>query len=228
MESYYLPRTPNAALKAVLDGLLPPEAYIYKAVSVEPLTDTPDNLEEIDWMLGQKDRDLETNLLLLEVLGKLIKNPDKEKALFAAESINAIEQGYTRRIESLAPEQHRERGILFMEMAELNSEVSDLKNFYLREAFTAFRNLEKKKEAAPEDILNMSRILVKLDLPAQAEKTIEDNGLRNPDALFILAETAYSRREFAKLRRIMEMLDENRSELDINQCALIDFWTGRE
>lgn len=224
MHHYFQPKTPFSALRAAEEGLLPPEAFIYRATSIEPIADHPDNLNEIERILGQKERDVETNMLLIDILGKLIKDPDKEKALFAAESINAIENSYNQAIENLDPKDHRNKAELYTEMAELNKAVIDLKNFYLREAFMSYRSMEKNKELTTADRLNMCRILIDLGLLIQAENIIADNKIRGAEANFILADIAFRQRNYSELFEIIKELNTYRTQLDINQTSLIDFW----
>jgi hypothetical protein len=226
--SYFQPKTPFAALKAAEEGLLPADAFIYMATSVEAIADNPERLEDIERMLGQKNRDLDTNILLVEVLNKLIKNKDKEIALFAAESINAIENGYNRAVEELPDDGFRERAKLYTEMAVLNKSVNDLQNFYLREAFSNFRQLERHHELTDADRLAMSRILMDLGLLIQAKNLITDNILTNSEAMFILAEIAFRQRNYSELFTIITRLNEKRSILDSDQRNIVDFWMGKE
>ncbi|MBI9106255.1 MAG: hypothetical protein JEZ04_05870 [Spirochaetales bacterium] len=226
--SFFQPKTPFAALKAAEEGLLPAEAYIYMATSVEAIADNPEHLEEIERILGQRNRDLKTNLLLIEVLGKLIKNKDKEIALFAAESINAIENDYNRKIEALPEDEYREKARTYSEMAVLNKSVHDLQNFYLREAFSNFRQLERLHELTVDDSLAMSQILIDLDLLTQARKIITDKQLHTPEALFILADIAFRQRDYSELFKIISRLNELRSILDSDQTIIIDFWMEKE
>lgn len=96
----FLPKTPRAALRAVVQGLLPPSAFIYRATSVKPLYEEPFNKDDIDWILAQ-DIDINTILLVMQILQKLIVSRDGETALFAAESINQIEKRFTDRVNEL-------------------------------------------------------------------------------------------------------------------------------
>jgi len=194
------------------------------ATSVEAIADNPQKLDEIERMLGQKNRDLDTNILLIEVLNKLIKNKDKEVALFAAESINAIENDYNRAIEALPEDAYRELANLYNEMAILNSSVSDLRNFYLREAFFNYRELESQSGLSNSDRLSMSRILIDLGLLFQAGNIITDNRLESPDALFILADISFRQRNYTELFSIISRLDAHRSLLDTDQLIIVDFW----
>ncbi len=226
--AYFLPKTPFAALKAAEKGLLPVDALSYMASSVEAIADNPENLEEIERMLGQKNRDLDTNILLVDILNILIKNKDKEVALFAAESLNAIENDYNRAVEALEEDQYREKASLYTEMSVLNKSVSDLKNFYLREAFTNYRSLVQLHTITSEDRLSMSRILMDLGLLTQAKNIITDNGLNSPDALFILADIVFRQRDYQELFSIIKSLDEHRSLLDTEQRIIVDFWMEKE
>lgn len=226
--SFYQPKTPFAALKAAEKGLVPADCFTFMASSVEAITDNPENLEEIERMLGQKHRDLDTNILLVDVLNILIKNKDKEVALFAAESLNAIENDYNRAVEALDEDQYLERAVLYTEMSILNKSVSDLKNFYLREAFSNYRQLVQHKTITASDRLAMSRILIELGLLGQAKNIIVDNGLDKPDALFILADIAFRERNYKELFTIIKNLNQQRSILDINQRIIVDFWMEKE
>ncbi|HAK45992.1 MAG TPA: hypothetical protein DCO79_08765 [Spirochaeta sp.] len=223
-DKYYQPKTPFSTLKAVTDGLLPPEAFIYKASSIDPIADNPENLEEIERILGQKNRDLKTNLLLKQILDKLIKHPDKEIALFAAESINAIENEYNRAVEKLEKDGHRKRALLYTELAELNRDVTDLRNFYLREAFAGYRKLQTAGEAGDEDLLNMSRILIGLNMLSPAAKILYSNKIKGIEARLIMAEIAFRQRNYTRLYFLMADLDKHRSRLNSEQTELIDFW----
>jgi hypothetical protein len=228
MQRYFQPKTPFSAFRAAEEGLLPPEAYIYKATSIEPIAENPGNLEEIERILGQKERDFQTNMLLIDILSRLIKNPDKEIALFAAESINAIENDYNRTIENLNPDEYKKKARIYSEMAELNKAVPDLKNFYLREAFTNYRKLEKEDNTDEEDLLSMCRILIELKLLSQARKILYDNNLKGIEARFVLSDIAFRERNYSELFSIMKQLNEKRSMMDINQTDIIDFWMGIE
>ena len=97
----FIPKTPDAALKAMEAGLQPGEAFIYRGTSIKPLDDEPLDLDEIARVVEREDLDIQTNLLLMRIFEKLVKSQDAELALFAAESINAIENRYNSSIETL-------------------------------------------------------------------------------------------------------------------------------
>jgi hypothetical protein len=80
----YQPRTVNAALRAAEAHLLPIEACVYLGTSIKPLDEEPIDLAAIDQVLSRPRLDLDTNLLLMRILSKLLRNFDVEVALFAA------------------------------------------------------------------------------------------------------------------------------------------------
>ena len=101
LRNQFIPRTPGAALQAAEEEILPIEAFVYKSTALNPLLKKPYNMDEIEWLLSRKDRDLTTNLILKTVLDELARDEDKEIALFAAESLNALEKDYNNRLVEL-------------------------------------------------------------------------------------------------------------------------------
>jgi hypothetical protein len=101
LRSQFVPRTPGAALHAAEEEILPIEAFIYKSSALNPLLKKPYNMDEIEWLLSRQDRDLTPNRILKTVLDELARDEDKEIALFAAESLNALEKDYNNRLVDL-------------------------------------------------------------------------------------------------------------------------------
>jgi len=101
--TFILPRT-RGALKAFEEGFAPIEAFIYKSTSSKPIDEQPYDLDEIERILSRPNLDFRTNVVLMEFLKNLIHHEDQELALFAAESINVIENRYNTRISSLKKE----------------------------------------------------------------------------------------------------------------------------
>ena len=178
---HFIPRTPRAALRAVQQGLLPPEAFINRATSVKPLYEEPFNKDDIDWILAQ-DIDLETILLVMQILQKLIVSRDGETALFAAESINQIEKRFTDRVNELRVQIKkkatvlvvRELGETYHKLALVNSASKGIRNFYLREAYGFYRKLTQSRGRTKDDYKHTVHISMALGLHAQAEKILEE------------------------------------------------------
>ena len=111
--------------------------------------------------MAGEDLGIDTNLFLLDIFKKLIKHEDPEIALFAAESINAIENRYNKKIENLQEllsqivdtESLRNLAQLLYELALINQSSITIKKFYLKEAYICYRNLENEDDLTPEDLL---------------------------------------------------------------------------
>lgn len=105
------PRTPVAALKAYETGFNPLEMFIFKSGSAKPLNEEPFDIEAIERYLSRQDLNLEANSILVSIFEKLIYSQDQELALFAAESINIIENRYNNRIEEAKKPWKRRKAI---------------------------------------------------------------------------------------------------------------------
>jgi len=232
------PRTPHAALLAVQEGILPVESYIYRASSVKPLYEEPFDLEEIQRILSREDNDLETNILLMDILAKLSYSQDAEIALFAAESMNTIENRYNRNIERLTetieassqprPETLRECARQMYELALLNRQEI-IRKFYLKEAFTMLRRMGSLDDIGKEDGLFMISILNTLELYGQSKDTVtrlkERFGTGDPELLRTEAMIEFSQHNFMNVILVYLKLGSVKGRLDTNERAALSFWT---
>lgn len=235
-KDYFIPKTPRAALRAVEQGLLPPEAFMYRAASVKPLYEEPFNKDDIDWILAREDIDMETLLLVIQILQKLIVSKDSETALFAAESINQIEKRYTDKINFLRKEYAekkdaaaaRKLGSTYYQLAGINGSRKGIRNFYLREAFTIFRNLTKGNSRKPSDFYKAVSISMELRLYGQAEKLLEEMERlfgKRPETVMLEAENEFYRKNVFKVMRICKTCGTD--DLTPEQAKIADFWRGQ-
>jgi len=226
--SLYIPRTPSAALQAVEKDLLPIEAYIFKSTALNPILKKPYNLDEIEWLLSKKNRDLQTNLILKTVLSEISRSDDKEIALFAAESLNAIEKEYNSQLTKLKNElrkfnRHEDRtqaGEIYFHLALLNKDKSTLSNFYLKEAFQILDSLMMDDIATDEDRNLLVQILIQLKLFTQAELILPDS----KENRLIKLEIAFLRRDIHRVREILSEM-KNVSNLGEEEKRILEFWT---
>ncbi len=229
LRSLYIPRTPSAALQAASADILPIEAFTYKSTALNPILKKPYNLDEIEWLLAKKDRDLETDLILKTVLSEISRYEDKEVALFAAESLNALEKEYNNRLISLKdriketgnPEDRSKAAEMYYQMARLNEDESTLSNFYMREAYLLLTAMENENVSLDSDRLLMIRVLLHLKLFDQAEQLLPDH----KESRLLRMEIAYARKDMEKVTGIIEEIgdDEDRSTME---KQILDFWTG--
>jgi tetratricopeptide (TPR) repeat protein len=201
----YSPRTASTALKAVLEGLLPPVAFVSRAVSTQSLLEKPYRIEELERLLAQEGMDYDTILLLARVFKELVSSPDMDTALFAAEGLNTLEGRYNEKIQLYQvlveadpdPVYRKKLAFLYWELSGLNEDKRSIHNFYLREAFTQLRRIQEKEPLDKGSGLLMVRILLELELLGQAKGVLKklDPALEDPDYLLLAAEIAYMERD---------------------------------
>jgi hypothetical protein len=227
----YRPRTANAALRAAEARLLPVEACVYLGTSIKPLDEEPIDLDAIEQLLSRPKLDLDTNLLLMRILTKLLRNPDTEMALFAAESINVIETRYTKRIETLkgSLRDKTDANVLrslaqqYYELAQIHP--GSIRNFYLREAFGYIKTLNKLKRLGREDVVLTVRILLALDLTEQASRIIDQ--LPDREELYYLRlemEVAFKSKDITGIQTLCDRLESDREQLDEESQAFLSYW----
>ncbi|RKX78318.1 MAG: hypothetical protein DRP87_06600 [Spirochaetes bacterium] len=243
LESRFIfkPRTPNKALRAFEQGLLPIESFIYKACSITPLETEPVDIEEVERILGHEDNDLATNQMLVRILERLLKSKDKEIALFAAESLNVIENRYNQIIEENKdllkkrerdPHIYRNLGNLYFELALLNKRRVTIRNFYLKEAFNYFRELSKYRNYFSMDDLEKSvYILLELGLTQQALSFLQnapDHVKEDPLRVRILeAQIHFAGKDFLEVLRILSAISTAENSQYNEYTELLSYWQGR-
>lgn len=232
-ERHYRPKTSRTALKALEARVLPTEAYIYSATSVQPVDEEPYDVNEIERVLGRDDLDIESNLLLVRILKHLLQDPEQEVALFAAEGMNLIEDRYAKRIEAVKreladredTEKARELARLYAELSRLYPTASTLRGFYLHEAYNWLTSLRKATSFGPDDAARLLRVLIDLGLYDQAASELE--GYRTEeDKRFLLfeAEIEFQRRHYSRVVEVCRSLESLDSELDDTEWTLIEHW----
>jgi len=229
----YQPRTALSALKALGEELIEQEAYIHLGVSIRPVDDEPVDLGEIERILSRDDLDLETNMLLVKILEKLVKDKDPERALFAAESINLIENRYNRRIEELKSSFKKTGDLSFLSrLANQFFELSQvytgsIRNFYLKEAYSHLVRISRIKRITKEDNALATRVLLELKQYGQAASILEKVAERE-EYIFIMleAELEFRRRNFYQVIHQCARLFEFEEALDEGAKSILDYWLG--
>jgi len=227
----YQPRTANSSLRAAEAHLLPIEACVYLGTSIKPLDEQPIDLDAIDQVLSRQQLDLDTNLLLMRILTKLLRDPDAEMALFAAESINMIENRYTKRIEQFKAslQEKTEARILrslarqYYELAQIHP--GSIRNFYLRESFGYIKTLNKLKQLDKQDVVLTVRILLALDLTDQAMRIIDQLADRGDlTYLRLEMEVAFKRKDITGVQKLCDRLKPDWEKLDEQSQAFLSYW----
>jgi hypothetical protein len=231
----FIPKTPMAALKAFRAGFLPISIFTYKSGSTKPLDETPYDIEEIERLLSKTNLGLDTNIVLIEIFENLIFSEDQEIALFAAESINIIENRYNKQIESLKQKIESEKSVeissqlgrLFFELAILNRERESIKKFFLREAYGYFSDIRNDRKLTEAELNTLVRILLELKLYMNAAEIINKEKTEETTAyLFLKAEIWFAMRNYGETQDICRKIQSNTGTLTDKEQKTIDYWLG--
>jgi hypothetical protein len=234
MRSLYNPRTPRAALVAAEAGILPVEALVYKASSVKPLFEEPYDLDELERVLAQRGLSFGDAMMLAEILASMTRDPDKERALFAAESLTTLENRWAGKVESLRPaydpeEPGGEAGFnlarALYEQAMIAGRSAPIRNYYLLEAYYILCQRPDAGSGGPAFNL-LIRCLVRLGLLDQAQAEVEGE-LEHGDSGELLAltmEIAYLRKDVGRVRALLAGRDLVALGLDNELYHLLASW----
>ncbi len=232
---YFIPKTPSAALQAVSSGILPEEAFIYKSSSIKPLYEEPFDLDEIERVLAKKNLDLETILLLMSILQQLINDKDSETALFAAESINIIENRYNKKIESLKkkirkrenPRILREIAIQFYELALINRESGEIMEFYLKESYSCFQKIQNFKTLTINDVKTLVHILLELNKTNKARKLLDraEQFNKSVELILLRVETEFKAKNYKKVIQILSDHADDPEFSEGKYSEILKFWS---
>jgi len=243
----FAPRTPAAALRALGLGVVPEESFVYLSTSQKPLDEEPFDLDEIERVLARKDLDLETNILMKGILEKLVSRGEQETSLFGAEGINLLEARYVDRIEELrlfikdqgaAPgaafspktvEAMRRMARWYYELALLHGKTRSIKTFYLKEAYSRFRDSMQGPVGMTGPQLRLFvGVLVGLGMYDQAAHVIAGApDASDPELLLLRAEVAYHRRDYAEVVRACRERSESGAAILPGERRLISYWLGK-
>ncbi len=231
---HFEPRTPHAALRAYQGGFLPPEVFMFRSGSTKPLDEEPFDIAEIERILSHEDMELQTILMLMGIFRRMIESRDQETALFAAESMNIIENRYNGRIRTIRaaleagddPESCSELARLNFELALINETKESMRNFYLREAYRYLEKLSRIREMNREEQNCLIRTLLFLQLTDQARTELARFRRDEPFYGFLEAEIEFAARNFERVGEILRNMRHLQDDMDKRELELYAYWTG--
>lgn len=238
MRRLYAPRTPRAALVAVEAGILPVEAFVYKACSVKSLFEEPYDLDDLERVLAQRELSFPDAMMLEEIFVAMTRDADKERALFAAESLTTLENRWARKVESLhAGRESGHRGAetavrlarALYEQALIAGRSAPIRNYYLLEAYYVLRPEPDAAGSGGPGFGLLIRCLVRLGLLDQAKSEIDaELALRDDGELLALAvEIAYMRKDVRRVRELLAGRDLGALGLEPGLLSVLGSWRGR-
>lgn len=204
-------RTPDAAIRGLLNGAAEPEDLYEAAGRVRPLASKPQDPADLDralarWSPGKGD------LALGRAFKGLLDSSDQETALHAAESMSVMEVRYAKALDTARKNNNQYmQAILYSELAELTGVRETLGIFYLRQAFEALVVLSDRKALNCDSLklavklqLLMGRTKTAIQLAQKALKSYPND----PGLLEALADLKFQVRDYEGLRAVVRRLEE--------------------
>ncbi|MCX8124927.1 MAG: hypothetical protein N3F66_12310 [Spirochaetes bacterium] len=143
-ENPYIVKTQHKLRKAFSEGLLGIEHYLMAATSLRPLIDEAQDLDEITRLFSQQKLAMRPNPHSVRILRSMIKDPNPEIALYAAEGLNTIENSFLAKIEKVKKKlakashytfiYHYLLGCLYTQFALLLESQKLIQKFYIKQA----------------------------------------------------------------------------------------------
>ncbi len=157
IENPYIVKTQHKLRKAFSEGLLGIEHYLMAATSLRPLIDEAQDLDEITRLFSQQKLAMRPNPHSVKILRNMIKDPNPEIALYAAEGLNTIENAFLTKIEKVKKKlekattnifiYHYLLGCLYTQFASLLESQRLIQKFYITQAI---ENLTKAHTLKPK------------------------------------------------------------------------------
>lgn len=158
VENPYIVKTQHKLRKAFSEGLLGIEHYLMAATSLRPLIDEAQDLDEITRLFSQQKLAMRPNPHSVKILRTMIKDPNPEIALYAAEGLNTIENSFLTKIEKIKKKlekathnifiYHYLLGCLYTQFATLLESQKLIQKFYIKQAI---ENLVKAYTLRPKN-----------------------------------------------------------------------------
>jgi len=158
VENPYIIKTQHKLRKAFSEGLLGIEHYLMAATSLRPLIDEAQDLDEITRLFSQQKLAMRPNPHSVKILRTMIKDPNPEIALYAAEGLNTIENSFLTKIEKVKKKLSSSNknhfiyyyllGCLYTQFATLLESQKLIQKFYIKQAID---NLKKAYAERPKN-----------------------------------------------------------------------------
>ncbi|MFH0977050.1 MAG: hypothetical protein V1874_14810 [Spirochaetota bacterium] len=239
----YVPVTQRGLRKSFERGITGIEFFIEMATSLRPLADEAQDIDEITRLLSQQKLTTNPNLHSVSILRNLIKDPNPEIALYAAEGLNTIENAFIekiQRIKSKIKEKEKDNkstriyilyyllGLLYFEFAGLLNGQRLIQIFYLKESETALKTaheIENKNNKRILTALGSCYMLMGKNKSAIKIFThlFSKNG-KDRNLLLRLAECYYNTGDYQNVFTLATLASKTEIELDEISELIIYQW----
>ncbi len=232
----YIPVTQRGLRKAFAEDIIGIEFYIVMATSLRPLADEAQDIDEITRLLSQQKLTTKPNLHSITILRNLIKDPNPEIALYAAEGLNTIENSFIEKIQKIKEKiskNHGEKfilhyilGLLYLEFAKLLEGQNLIQVFYLQEALSTLKIADElnKNNKRILRALGETYILLKMNKTAIQIFTFLFSEQKATEYMMKLAECYFNIYDYKSVMTLASLAGRYELELDENSQLIIYQW----
>jgi tetratricopeptide (TPR) repeat protein len=233
----YMPKTQRGLRKAFSEGLIGIEFYIEMATSLRPLVDEAQDIDEVTRLFSQQKLSAKPTPHSVRILRNMIKDPNPEIALYAAEGLNTIENSYLQKIQNLKEKLSKGKGvkevifynlgILYLKFVRLLEGQTLIRNFYLQESLTYLEKANKLDGGNPRILRPIGEAYMLLGEYNKALRifkylfTGDDN---DRESLMMIAQCHFYSGEYEKIREIFTRHGEMLEDLDEATGMIVYQW----
>jgi tetratricopeptide (TPR) repeat protein len=233
----YMPKTQRGLRKAFSEGLIGIEFYIEMATSLRPLDDEAQDLDEITRLFSQQKLSLRPTPHSVSILRNMIKDPNPEIALYAAEGLNTIENSYIQKIQKLKEKLKKGEGveevllynlgILYLRFVKLLEGQKLIQSFYLRESLTNLEKANKINSSNPRILKPIGEVYMMLGEFNKALRIFRflfSENENDMESLMMIARCYFSTGDFDKIREIFSKYGGKLQGLDDTSEMIVYQW----
>ncbi len=233
----YMPKTQRGLRKAFSEGLIGIEFYIEMATSLRPLVDEAQDLDEVTRLFSQQKLSLRPTPHSVKILRNMIKDPNPEIALYAAEGLNTIENSYIQKIQNLKEKLAHGKGveevllynlgILYLRFVRLLEGQALIRNFYLQESLDYFEKANRLNSGNPRILRPIGEVYMLLGEYNKALRIFrylftEDGSDR--ESLMMIAECYFYSGEYEKIKDLFDRHGEMLEGMDESTEMMVYQW----
>ncbi len=233
----YMPRTQRGLRKAFSEGLTGIEFYIEMATSLRPLVDEAQDIDDVTRLFSQQKLSQRPTPHSVKILRGMIRDPNPEIALYAAEGLNAIENSYIEKIQKVKERLSRGKGaeevllynlgILYLRFVKLLEGQGLIRNFYLQESLQYLEKANRLNGGNPRILRPIGEVYMLLEEYNKALRIFrylftEDGNDR--ESLMMIAQCYFYSGEYEKIRDIFIRHGDMPEDLDEATGMIVYQW----
>ena len=234
----YVPVTQKGLRKAFALGITGIEFFLEMATSLRPLADEAQDIDEIARLLSQQKLTTNPNLHSISILRHLIRDPNPEIALYAAEGLNTIENTFLEKILRIKNKIKKKKGrdyilnyilgLLYLEFAKLMQGQDLIQMFYLNEALAALKTANDLKRNNKRILITVGDTYMLLKKNKKAIRIfthLYTKYEKDTNILMKLAGCYYNEHDYQNVTTLMTLASKTSIELDEIYKLLLYQWT---